>query len=308
MSNEQETDTIKLPEPGVHYDVPFEEYKAWDAANVSLLNRMESRSPLHARHEKDNPKSPTAALIEGTAIHKLILEPHEFYDEYKVAPQCGAIKKSSGERCTNKATRMLADGSQYLCGVHAKGLPTVEIPANHCIASEDFVRWKNIAKAVKNHSLANKLIESASHTEVSLLWMDEQTGLPCKARLDALMTGLNMLGDLKTTEDAGEDFARSVHKYSYYRQAAWYLRGAQTCGLDVDAFAFIAIEKQPPHDVVVYQTPERLTNIGNQELDGMMRKYAEVYDSGEWSGYSPTEVVWLDLPEWRNRQIERQAQ
>jgi exodeoxyribonuclease VIII len=291
---------ITPPEPGIYHDVENDIYRAWEAASCSTLQTILHRSPKHARHAELTPREPTPALIEGTAIHTALLEPHRFADAYTMAQQCTATKKS-GERCGNAAVS-LVDG-YWTCGVHAKGKPTSDA-GPHLVPQADYERWQAICEAVHEHPTAGKIVRAIEHAEPSLSWRDRPTGCPCKCRIDGIAPRFGTLIDVKTTEDAGADFARSVHRYAYYRQAAWYLAGAAAVGLDAESFAFIAVEKKPPHDVCVYQCPDDLLALGHEELQRAVETYQECLAVDHWPGHAD-KPVWLQLPEWRQRQLER---
>lgn len=85
--------------------------------------------------------------------------------------------------------------------------------------------------------------------EKVVLWQDEETGLPCKAKIDAIEfddgfpTG--RLIDLKTTRCGTiQEFEASFESYGYYRQAAYYLRGHEA-----HTMVFIGVQKESPYSV-----------------------------------------------------------
>jgi hypothetical protein len=65
--------------------------------------------------------------------------------------------------------------------------------------------------------------------EVSVFWVDAETGVPCKCRLDYIKP--RAIVDLKSFEPRGlpldKAIARAVALYKYNIQAAFYLRGAE---------------------------------------------------------------------------------
>lgn len=72
-------------EPGVYYDLPNSEYHGGAGINKGLLDVV-ARSPMHAKAlldtANDNDREPTPAMVLGTALHTLVLEPEKFADEY----------------------------------------------------------------------------------------------------------------------------------------------------------------------------------------------------------------------------------
>ncbi len=82
--------------------------------------------------------------------------------------------------------------------------------------------------------------------ERSLFWVDEDTGLQCKARPDAMTLGESALcGDLKSARSVEPDeFIKDLFKFRYDLQAAHYLACIKAVyGVDA-SFAFFTVEKE----------------------------------------------------------------
>jgi exodeoxyribonuclease VIII len=106
------------------------------------------------------------------------------------------------------------------------------------------------------------------------------------------------VADLKTTEDASPAaFARSVATYRYHVQAAFYLDGLRACDAQIDAFAFVAVEKTPPYLVAVYSADEICLARGREEYRADLLTFAECLRTDCWPGYPPF-VQPLSLPAW----------
>lgn len=94
-----------------------------------------------------------------------------------------------------------------------------------------------------------------SQVEQSLFWIDPETGLPLKGRLDAIVDGgdTDWLFDLKTTSArSADEFFESITTYGYDRQAAFYIDGYTNLNLFELVqirFVFLAVQKQRPFDV-----------------------------------------------------------
>ncbi|MGQ3289063.1 PD-(D/E)XK nuclease-like domain-containing protein [Sphingopyxis sp.] len=71
--------------PGVYLDLSNDEYHNGDGINKGLLDVVD-RSPMHARalldYANDNDREPTTAMVIGTALHTLVLEPEKFAELY----------------------------------------------------------------------------------------------------------------------------------------------------------------------------------------------------------------------------------
>jgi len=144
--------------------------------------------------------------------------------------------------------------------------------------------------------------------ERSAWWEDAETGLLCKGRFDEIGRRAGVIVDLKTTRDASrEAFSRAIYTIGYYIQAAHYIAGAKALGIDADRFGIIAVEKDPPYAVAIYEVSGAALYDGERERRKLLELYAQCEESGEWPGY-PQEVVEIDLPVWAPNQIDRRLE
>lgn len=71
--------------PGLYLDLSNDDYHGGEGINKGLLDVVD-RSPMHARalldYANDNDREPTAAMVIGTALHTLVLEPEKFAEIY----------------------------------------------------------------------------------------------------------------------------------------------------------------------------------------------------------------------------------
>jgi len=81
--------------------------------------------------------------------------------------------------------------------------------------------------------------------------------------------------DLKTTWNKSRiSFYKSAVRYDYFRQADLYMRLA-----DLDSFIFVAISKDPPHDVFELHCndyPEEM-EVGRKELEFLINLHKQYY-------------------------------
>lgn len=270
-----------------HHDMTAEEYHARPEVSNSMLNHLR-KSPAHLRHYLDNPPSPTPAMIVGTATHSAVLEPDLFSAEWGRLPELDFRTKAGKEAKAELAEKYSPD---------------------RILKADTYDNVIAIRDAVLAHPLASELLEGAS-TEVSRFWT-HPSGVECKARVDAVPTGdySRYLVDLKTTQDAGKAFNRSVHSFGYYRGASHYLSSFETSEFmemdsefsdmriteERDRFIFIAVESSPPHGVAVYELDYDAIELGQEEIDILLTQYAQCEAEDSWPSY-PTELLELSLP------------
>ena len=72
------------------------EYRRQDGISRSELWRMHE-SPEKFKYYQEHPEPPTPSLVFGAAVHKLLLEPDTFGDEFAVAPDCDRRTKDGRE-------------------------------------------------------------------------------------------------------------------------------------------------------------------------------------------------------------------
>lgn len=125
--------------------------------------------------------------------------------------------------------------------------------------------------------------------ERSLFWIDEETGLLCKARPDALTLGVSaLIGDLKSTRSAAERaFLHDVFHYRYDLQAAHYRAGVKAV-LGVEAnFALFAVEKLEPYVTRSFiMTPEALAK-GERYRRYCLNMVKKCTDENRWPKQPP---------------------
>lgn len=179
------------------------------------------------------------------------------------------------------------------------------------ILAAEAVLVANMAAAVKAHDTAPHLFAGGA-PEVSAFWVDEATGVKCKARFDYLpekQPGRRLIvPDLKSavSADPGE-FSRAAARFGYIQQQIHYSSGLQHLGVDDDpAFLFIVVEKDHPHLVNVGQfaKPEDIA-LTAAALDKALRLYAECLATDTWPGWSG--VTDLELPTWHLYALEEIA-
>ncbi len=267
------------PQYGSRVDmITNEEYHADKALGKSDLDLV-NRSVYH--YLKKSLRDETPAMRFGSAFHTAVLEPERYARAYAVAPPVDRRTKAGKE-----------EWEAFLR----------EHPGATVLTADDAQQIDAMRLAVMAHPIAKQLVV-AGQAELSAFWTDPPTSLKCKCRPDYLLLDLRTAIDLKTTEDASPwSFARSCATYRYNAQQAWYLDGLRTCGIDVDSFVFVAIEKKPPHAVACYTLDKPSVEAGRawcrRGLD-TLAAYHEQLDAGRdpWPGYTAC-ITELTLPAW----------
>ena len=252
-------------------DLSFEDYQLLAPLNNSLLNFM-ARSPAHFKQERDNPtERKTDALRFGTLAHCGVLEEDSIFERYERIPPFEKQIDSKNPRATKRYKEQLAEFKDTIS-------PKI------AVTIDEFDRMLGVVRSVKQH--ANVFIDGRA--ESVLIWREEETGIWCKARLDYLRwhRDTGTIYDFKTSRDC-RDFGRSIANYGYDRQAAFYLRGCQTLGLDVRSFWFVVAETEAPFGVMAAQLDPVTLADGDQQVRQLLLKVNECEAKQDWPSYEP---------------------
>lgn len=247
------------------------DYNAVEGVRRSDLWKIHE-SPEKYKWFMENPQEPTPALIFGTLVHKLLLEPEKFDEEFAVAPSDIDRRTKAGK----EAWAAFIEANEEKIIVTAEDLKT---------ASEMVIR-------VGANPFTRKMLHSEH--EKAFFWTDKDTGIPCKVRCDMVVTmgdGRIALADYKTTTDARTDIFvnRDMQRYGYCLQSYMYTEGVkEALGLDYRPdFYFIVQEKKPPYSVNVIAVPGEsdVMAYGQDLFRECIGTLSECRKSGYYWGY-----------------------
>ena len=275
------------PKLGIFDDIPNEEYHRGPGISKSGLDLIR-QSPAEYITRKRHPKPPTPAMMLGTALHGLILEPETFEAQFVADKYAGSQTKEA------KAWReqMFADGINV---VHTAKDP----------GFWDRDDWRAIhamRDAVYAHPIASILLDhDQGIAERSVYWIDHETRKLCKCRPDFHNQAHNLIVDLKSTEDASySGFGQSVAKWRYHVQDAFYRDGMHAIGETVAGFVFVAVEKNPPYGVAVYRLGVEEVRVGRLQYQSDLMRYKQCHDTDTWPSY-PEDIRDLTLSQYQLR-------
>ena len=258
----------------IYKDIPNEDYHAGVGISSSYIRRF-GQSQLHAIEHKQE-SSPN--LKFGTAAHALIVEGQEAFD---------------------KEVRVLT-GSPYTKAYKEEKAEYEE--QGFIVLKEDDV---NLIQSMKDSMVyeGNAYLNAKGKVaEASIYWYEED--VLCKCRPDMLCPPLKepnsdnkiVIIDYKTTISCEPfSFNKSVKKYGYDMQAAWYRRGLLMAGYDVEDFVFIAQEKVHPYASKVFRITKEQMDFGWTMMESYLSDYKEYQKGKPLSIYNSPNVVDLVL-------------
>ena len=230
--------TDLLPVPGVYYNIPNHDYHSWPYVSSTLLKAYD-KLPSTCRI----PFMPGDDANVGSGVHAFVLEGQKGLGEQCILGP--AYGKGKADMAAREALQAENPGKVILpafYGSPAPGQPIMDV-------------LNGVNDSLRNHPKIGPVLAN-SEKEVSLVWIDECSGLTCKARLD-IWDG-QIIWDLKKVRSIS-GFPFQMKELGYHIQAGFYYEGAKSCGLEAVAFGFIPVEAFPPYQAACgYVDPDRL--------------------------------------------------
>ena len=222
------------------------------------------KSPNHLLKYWEGKTKVTDAMQFGSIVHKLLLEPNSFNDDYAVFE---GARRAGKEWQEFKAAN---DNKQI-------------------IKLSELDDANAIVQNALNNPIFNKLMQNKVHTEKEVRWNHAGVGFKGFVDLESYVDGKTIVCDIKTTTDAGKRFQRDLLYNDYKMQAAMYLENYD----DVDYY-IIAVETTSPFNVQVYKLGYNLILQGFAEYKNLVAKYNEW--NGEPVGYSD-DIIEIEVEE-----------
>lgn len=261
-----------------HEDVTRISKSGLDLVNVSPLHYWQAYlSPPEQRVIK---RSKDFDL--GIALHIICLEYDDWPDRHAIKPEVDMRTKIGRETMMNFSDE------------HAGKV---------LLRQKELVTVQRMRDAIFRHKNARAALTGKLLTEHIVKWTDPVTGAPCKCRFDCINLSKGVAPDIKTTDDASPlAFAKSIANFRYFVQHPFYMDGYFESGdfednLDMD-FLFIAVEKEPPYSVEIYQLDQEDVDFGREVYRRDLKRYMQARTSNKWPSYSDGGINAISLPKW----------
>lgn len=247
--------------------------------------------PARFKWERDHPPTPTTAAFDfGKLAHTLVLG--EGCEVAVLDPAVHGLK-ADGEPADNP--RSTAGWKRADAEARERGALPVHL--------DDYNAAKAMLDSVMAHPVASELFRDGL-AEQSGWWKDELTDVTLRFRPDFL-TELSgpVCVDLKTAASADPaEFMRSVARWAYHLQAAWYTAGLAAHNIDA-RFLFVVVEKTPPYPVSVIELDTEAMDEGHRLMRQAVDTYARCMDTGVWPAYGD-DITLISLPAWALPDLE----
>ena len=213
--------------------------------SYSALSQFK-KSPNHLLAYWNNEFKTTDAMQFGSLVHKLILQPDTFGDDFAVF---------EGARRAGKAWQEFSQTNQD----------------KTIIKQSELDAANNILNNAMKHDIVKTMLENATAKELELNWKHKEVNFKGFADIITTFEGKQCVVDIKTTTDAGKRFERDLYYNDYKMQLAMY---QDQFGKDCEAY-IIAIETTTPFNVQVYKLDDSLLFKGWMDYDYLTEKFKE---------------------------------
>lgn len=278
-----------IREPGIYSGVPINVYHGADlcdgpSISSSGLRTIFSESPM--AYWVESPLNPrriereeTDAFSVGRAAHHLFLGEQEFSRHYAARPAELNGKPWNGNR---------TDCKEWVEHVEAQGL-TILTPGqvDQIRGMAGLLPWQ---EGLEDSGLRNSPVVMAGALkgliEHTIIARDPATGVYLKSRPDTIPLSSTEFVDLKTTQAVDHDsLQRTLGDYRYDMQAALAsLCLKQAAGVAFTSYAFVFVEKKPPHCVEIVELTGRDLDEAHADLEVAIRTFARCLETGRWPG------------------------
>lgn len=275
---------------GLVPDMPMDEYLAVNALSSTGLRQL-SRSPWHYRNRVDI--TPTRQMLRGTLAHCAVLEPGAMAQRYVVTPADAPRRPSkaqwSAKNPSKESKTAMAWWDQF----------QQDNADRELVGAEDYALCQTQLQAIAAQPDLAAILRSGVG-EASVFWIDEATGIYCKARPDWMNRDdpvAVVVMDLKTCADESPSgFGRAAARLRYDLQAAHYTAGIEAAlRTRVDRFIFGAVTNKPPVLAVPYMLTDEIRDQGRDERRELMERLAWCRRENEWPAYGAG-IQLLDFP------------
>jgi hypothetical protein len=222
----------------------------------------------------------TESMLLGSMVHCMILEPEEFAKRYAIRPQC--------DRRTTVGRKIFEEFSATLNS-------SVEI-----VKSEDAAIAAACYRSLIAHEDFQEAMKATWETRIVEKRIDfDVAGISMRCKPDYLSKEAAVIIDVKTTDDASpEEFAKSIVKYGYHRQA-WLYREAAFQEHDIYCrFIFAVVCTNAPYEVALYEPSIEMMEAGRREALTLLDEYKARLESGDWTSEWSKGIVPIELPKW----------
>tara|TARA_R110000796_G_scaffold64465_2_gene149394 strand:+ start:1824 stop:2711 length:888 start_codon:yes stop_codon:yes gene_type:complete len=259
--------------------VPYDEYhKIENVVSASLLkdvaNPLISDYHLYRKYiAKNLPFNETPAMLLGSLVHCMVLEPNKLDSRYVIEPKI------------NKRTKQgKIDFEEFQLTLGRKTI----------IKPDMWEQAGQITSVVLKNSYVKQLMKDCQNEATGFMKLPD--GSILKGRADSInLTGRYGL-DLKVMLDSSPmGFTKASANLRYDIQAHAYQEL-----FDLDEFIFIVVSKTDPIEVGIYSLSSEFMQKAKRDFDEAVGRWSELKLSNKWESYIKEDSPLTELapPNW----------
>lgn len=249
-----------LSQPNTMEDIVLQLLRGEMKLSYSALSAFQE-SPKDFVRYKTKQRVTTDAMVYGSMLHCLILEPEDFEKRYFCFDDTEKCREIGGEK--PRATKAYKEWKAY----------TIADAGDRIVISpDDYLNALAVANNVQTNRAASKVLRLCPQHEVPVEW--EYKNFKFHGFIDA--DGEEARADLKSCADASpRKFQSEIIRMGYHMQAAMYNLGA-----GIKPYYIIAVDKTG--GVSVHKLHDKLIEKGMEEYDRLVGKFNECILSDAW--------------------------
>lgn len=273
--------------------IAWTDYQAIRRMNPStLVHGCKSMKRLKRAISEGFPERSDAMML-GTGIHALLLEPEQFEERFCVMPAF----QFDADNLTKDGIPSKSTETSYCKAKEAAFIKTN--PTKEILSRTQYDIALTCIEALNSRAHFRELVEH-SNKEVTIY--GEIEGVPFKGRLDLLSP--TTICDLKTTYDVSQ-FNRTFTQLEYAFKLAIYRELVRQNTFGVRDVKVIAQETKDDFDNAMFVVPSDLLDITFNRVLQVTQLYKQSCERDEWLGWDRGELeIPVELPYWARKQME----
>jgi len=246
----------------------------------------------------DKKDEPTSAMEFGSMVHKYVLEPDSFLNEYFILPEktsdldhdsesLKAMCKELGEKVTGTkrelASRIRNHNPDFQ--IYEEVVDSLSSGDKKPVPPDVAKKLEEIKSKIMSHDKVGSWISLADKEKKGYWTHSSGVVMPFVADAFLMHKGIGVCIDLKiTTHFEPNKFMRNLFDSGYHIQAAAYCQAiTELTGQTFENFLFITIEPAAPHRIRFLQLDSAALDAGKLELNKYMIEFKERFLNQDWS-------------------------
>lgn len=224
-------------------------------------------------------KEQTDAMNLGSAVHKLLLEAHDFDNEFAISP------------VFDKRTKVGKEGAEIFAQT---------VKGRTVINEDQYAQAKTMAGIAQE--IAGRFFDGGV-AEASFFGVLEGIGVRC--RPDYYIESAGLVVDIKTTGDASiDEFTRSVANFGYHIQQAFYVDLLRSLGKPVNQFVFVAIQTNG-NGIGIYDITPEDEQLGRDLYKKAIERFKRIdeYKTPLYKADNGDAIQTITLPAWAHYKL-----